>query len=65
MDIDKLYTVTEIADILNVSDRSVRNFIQNGELKAYRFGREYKIKESDLQAFIENSVVTGETPDSI
>lgn len=66
MELEKMYTVSDIAEMLTVSDRTVRNFIENGELIAYRFGREYKVKETDLKAFIENSkVVTGETPDTI
>ena len=65
MELEKLYTVTDIAEVLSVSERTVRNFIQNGDLTAYRFGREYKVKETDLKQFIEKSVVTGEQPDTI
>ena len=66
MELEKLYTVAEISELLTVSDRTVRNFIESGDLTAYRFGREYKVKETDLKQFIDKSkVVTGEQPDSI
>lgn len=58
-------TVSHVAEILSVSDRTVRNWVQSGVLKAYRFGREYKITQTDLNEFIKQSkVVTGENPDN-
>lgn len=63
MENEKLMTVSHVAEILSVSDRTVRNWVQSGALKAYRFGREYKITQTDLNEFIKQSeVVTGENP---
>ena len=63
MENEKLMTVSHVAEILSVSDRTVRNWVQSGALKAYRFGREYKITQTDLNEFINQSkVVTGENP---
>lgn len=65
MENEKLMTVSHVAEILSVSDRTVRNWVQSGVLKAYRFGREYKITQTDLNEFIKQSkVVTGENPDN-
>jgi excisionase family DNA binding protein len=51
---DKMYTVQEIAQQLRVSERTVRNWIESGELRAFAIGkRGYRIAESDLLAFIE------------
>ena len=36
---EKLLTVSDVAELLDVSDRTVRNWVQTGVLKAYRFGR--------------------------
>ena len=49
----RFFTITEIADMLVVSARSVRRWIAAGELFAYKFGRQVRISESDLRAFIE------------
>jgi excisionase family DNA binding protein len=49
-----LLTVTQTARILQVSERTVVNYITRGELPAFRVGlRGYRISPSDLQAFIE------------
>ena len=51
---DKMHTVSEVAQRLRVSDRTVRNWVERGELKVFRIGkRGYRIAESDLLAFIE------------
>lgn len=62
---EKLLTVSDVAEMLDVSDRTVRNWVQRGVLKAYRFGREYKITQAYLNEFITRcQVVTGENPDN-
>ena len=50
-----LYTINELADILHTSKRTIRNYIQRGELKASLIGRNYFIQESDLQDFLNNN----------
>ena len=47
------YTVEQIADLLAVSTRSVRRWIAAGELLAHKFGRQVRISEVDLRAFVE------------
>lgn len=54
---DKFYTLDEIAEMLDVSTRTIRNYINAGKLAAYRFGQAYKVQESDLKTFIEKSKV--------
>ena len=49
----------EVAERLGVSVRSVQNWCKNGLLKSYKFGRKYKIAESDLKEFIEESKQRG------
>ncbi len=49
----KYYTVNEVAQMLRVSERQVRNWVERGELKVFRIGkRGYRISETDLNAFI-------------
>ena len=49
---EKYYTVEEVADILNVSQRTVRRMIRKKVLKSYKFGAARRIASSDLQALI-------------
>jgi excisionase family DNA binding protein len=50
---DRMYTVQEVAQQLRVSERTVRNWIEQNELPAFSIGkRGYRIAESDLNAFI-------------
>jgi len=52
--IDKLFTIEEVAKILRVSGRSVTRYIESGKLKASKIGV-WRIKESDLHAFLEKT----------
>ncbi len=47
-----LYSVTETAKLLKVSPRTVRRWIEKGDLTVYRFGRQIRITDSDLVTFI-------------
>jgi len=51
---DKLLTIEQAADILQVSTRSVRRYISSGDLEATRIGdRLVRIKQTALEAFID------------
>lgn len=52
--IDKLFTIEEVAKILRVSTRSVNRYIETGKLKASKIGV-WRIKEVDLNEFLENT----------
>ena len=49
----RFYTIARVADLLVVSTRSVRRWIAKGELLAHKFGRQIRISELDLRAFVE------------
>jgi putative molybdopterin biosynthesis protein len=48
---ERAYTTDEVAQHLNVSRRSVQQWIKAGKLAAMRFGREYRIEAQDLESF--------------
>ena len=57
MAIEKLYTVAEVAEILQVSERSVFRYMQannKNQLQAFKIGRAWRIKESELNRYISN-----------
>lgn len=46
----RFYTVRELADVLRVSDLTIRRWIHRGELKAIRVGpRNLRISASELE----------------
>ena len=51
-------TITEVANQLRVSDRTVRNWIEKGNLKAYRFGLSYRIPVETFNKFVQESQVS-------
>lgn len=57
MAIEKLYTVAEVAEILQVSERSVFRYMQpdaKNQLQAFKVGKAWRIKESELNRYINN-----------
>lgn len=47
-------TVEEVSKRLDVTERTVRNWINKGDLKAYKLGTGWKITEEAVQIFIES-----------
>lgn len=47
-----LLTLDQTAEHLRVSTKSVRRWIEAGDLIAHRFGRQLRISDADLQTFI-------------
>jgi excisionase family DNA binding protein len=52
------YTLPEVANLLKVSRRTVYRWVQSGDLPAHKLGPkkpgvEWRIGESDLEAFLE------------
>jgi excisionase family DNA binding protein len=50
----KLYVVKEVAERWEVSERSLRDAIKKGELKASKLCGCWRIKEEDLQRYLES-----------
>lgn len=47
-----LHTVSEAAEILKVSEKTVRRMIDSRELIAYRVGQQLRINDTDLRAYL-------------
>ena len=50
---DTLYTTEEVAGKLKITPKTVRQYIQRGELEAIDMGQGYRIYKRDLDAFLE------------
>jgi excisionase family DNA binding protein len=46
------FTIAEVADRLNVANRTVRRWIDRGDLVAHRMGALVRVAERDLRAFL-------------
>ena len=47
-----LMTILQTAEHLQVSTKTIRRWIDAGDLIAHRFGRQWRISNSDLRTFI-------------
>jgi excisionase family DNA binding protein len=54
---DRLLTAGEVADTLRVSTMTIYRLIRRGELPAVRVGRNYRVRASDLDDYLEQQVV--------
>jgi excisionase family DNA binding protein len=57
-----LLTVSEVASAMRVSNMTVYRLIKNGELPAVRVGKNYRLRETDLERFLEERSVRTEGP---
>lgn len=48
----KTYTVDEVATQLDISPRTVREYIRKGKLKAVKVGNKYIISEDNYRDFV-------------
>jgi excisionase family DNA binding protein len=51
----KLLTVEEAADRLAVAVRTIREWLRTGKLAGVKAGRLWRIREEDLEAFLQKS----------
>ncbi len=52
-----LLTVSEVAAAMRVSNMTVYRLIKSGELGAVRVGKNYRIREADLERFFQDRSV--------
>ena len=45
---DEYYTIYEVADILKLHERTIRNNIKRGTIKAKKIGKSWRIRKSDI-----------------
>ena len=47
------YTVKEVAEMLQLNEVTIRRYISDEKIKAYKFGRNYRIEKEELNRFLE------------
>lgn len=53
-------TLDEVASILKVTKMTIYRYIKRGELKAYQFGKEYRVQTPDFEDFLKKALVRAE-----
>ena len=48
----RMYSIKEIGPQVGVSSKTIRRWIERGELHVHRLGRQLRISEDDLLAFL-------------
>lgn len=48
----KLYSLTELEDILGLTHRTLLSYVKNGKLKAVKVGSKWRVSKADLVSFI-------------
>ena len=50
----RLLTLSEAADLLQVSTRTLQRMIRNGQLPAFKVGGQWRLRETQLRQWVEN-----------
>ena len=48
---DRIYTVEQVAELLDLHPKTVRRFIKDGKLRANKIGNQWRVTATDLHAF--------------
>lgn len=54
--LEQLLTITDVAEVLQVSTKTVRRWIANGDLPAHRLGRQWRIAPAELERFLRSNI---------
>ena len=54
MAIEKHYTLEEISEIIGIAERTLYREIKEGRLRARKLSKNWRVSESDLQAYIDS-----------
>jgi len=53
---DELFTVEEVAQKLKLHTDTVKRLLRTGQLTGYKILREWRVKQSDLDKFMEDRI---------
>ncbi len=55
MNNEKLLTPVDVANRLQVNERTVTQWLRNGHLRGFKVGKEWRVSVKDLEAYLEAS----------
>lgn len=53
--IEEFYTAEELAKKLRVNIMTIYRYIKAGKIKAYKFGKEFRVEKSEFESFLKKS----------
>ena len=56
---EEFYTAKELADRLRVNIMTIYRYIDAGKLKAYKFGKEFRIDKKEFDSFLNKAKTDG------
>jgi len=56
---DKIYTTSEAQDFLKVSKSTIKRFLKNGIIKAYKVGGQYRIWGDEILKLVSPKLESG------
>ena len=56
----KVYTLEELIEVLQVTRRTLYNYIKTGKLKAAKMGKYWRVTEKQLEEFLKATNTEGE-----
>lgn len=56
MSSEQLLTVNEVAGVMRVSNMTIYRLIKSGELPATRVGRSYRLRQRDVDRYLEKGL---------
>lgn len=56
--IEDLYELSQVAQILRCSRKTIYRLISSGRLGAVRWGRSYRFRRQDVQEFVRGSLIS-------
>ncbi len=62
---DKLLTPPQVAQRLQVHERTVTQWLRRGHLRGFKIGKEWRVSSRDLEAFLEQSANVATAADRI
>ena len=61
MNISKVYTLDEVADLLHLTKRTLYNYVKEGKLPAVKIGKYWRVSEENLQKFLTNGTAVADS----
>lgn len=55
--VEKIYTTEQVAQLLQIHPLTVLKYIRNKKLGGIKLGRIYRIRESDLEKFLDQESI--------
>lgn len=53
---ERFYTAEELASKLRVNVMTIYRYIKSGKIRAYKFGKEFRIEHREFEAFLKKHI---------